>query len=378
MEAANVVDVTKGPSVVERGRLTRALIMTIQVIISLILFAIALPFFILWRAPISLLYFTKKEKPEPKNADQEREKEKEKEDGQEKADEEPKDDEEEKKEEEEPPKDPQERAVEHFNKAWNKFRDCPINKPLVTYWSRIAVIILLVIQTSLSLALLEKSLVYHIPWFVAHLSNTQYKTTKKNEWGNDFLLHIAGLAITCAPFIGLIGVGVGIMYYMIKITKYGKFQKGARKKKGGRGYDNPKEKSRDGGGDGHGVKEVIMGAVDHVVHPHLHLHPHAGHDLGQRQQEASSYGYPGYSEDILFEQPGDGSYGYDDVIQPPPAVIQSPEKMAWYDKNPYTLAGIASIWTGNEEKMKKEYDGRDVRRRNFEEDFEMADRTGRK
>jgi hypothetical protein len=178
------------------------------------------------------------------------------------------------------------------------------------------------------------------------------------------------------------------MYYMVKITKYGKFKKGARKKKGGRGYDNPKEKCKDANEEGHKVKEAIMGVVDHVMHPHLphphlphphlHLHPHAGHEAGRIQPEDSPYGYPGCSEDIVFEQPGDGSYENHDFVQPPPVVIQPPEKTAWYDKNPYTLAGIASIWTGKEEKTKAGYDGRYVRRRNFEEDIEMANRAGNK
>ncbi|KAL1796320.1 hypothetical protein ACET3X_004860 [Alternaria dauci] len=367
MEATDATDASKTSDVVERGRLTKGFIMTVQIIISLVMFIVVLPFFALWRIPISFLYLIKKEKEESGKPDRERERESGK------AEEEP---------ESEAPKDAYERTVERFTKKWNGFRDLSINKPLVTYWSRIAPAILLVIQTSLSLALLEKSLVYHIPWFVAHINNEEYKTTKKEEWWNDLIMHVAGLAITCAPFFGLMGVGVGIIYYMVKITKYGKFKKGARKKKGGRGYDNPKEKSKDANEEGHGVKEAIMGVVDHVMHPHLphthlphthlHLHPHAGHEPRQSQQEDSPYGYSGYSEDIIFEQPGDTSYENHEFVQPPSDAVQPPKKTAWYDKNPYTLAGIASIWTGKEEKMKTGYNGRDVRRRNFEEDIEMA------
>ncbi|KAI4653614.1 hypothetical protein J4E93_001380 [Alternaria ventricosa] len=330
-------------------RLIKALTITIQILISLVLFAIVLPFFILWRAPISLLYFTKNEKPQEKNADQEKER----------LQGLPADH-----EEEEPklppPPDLHERALASYTERWTAFKSRPINKPLVTHWSRVACLSLLTIQTMLTLALLEKSLVYHIPWFVTHLSDTQYKTERKKLWLNDLLLHVAWLLMTCAPVVGLLGVGLGIAYYMSKAARYGKFKKGMERKKGGRGYEDP-NKAREGeekNGEAHGVKEAVMGA---------------------REPEASPYGYPGYSEDILFEQPGDKVGGYQDTVQqPPPVVVQPLAPTARFDKNPYTLAGIASIWTGQKEKMKGGYDGRDVRKQNFADDIEMADWVGRK
>ncbi|KAI4713105.1 hypothetical protein J4E89_002083 [Alternaria sp. Ai002NY15] len=268
-------------------RLIKALTITVQILISLVLFAIVLPFFILWRAPISLLYFTKNEKPQEKNADQERER----------LQGLPADEEEEEPKPP-PPPDLHERALAHYTEHWTAFKSRPINKPLVAHWSRVACLSLLTIQTTLTLALLEKSLVYHIPWFVAHLSDTDYKTSKKKLWLNDLLLHVAWLLMTCAPV---------------------------------------------------------------------------------REPEASPYGYPGYSEDILFEQPGDTAGGYQDTVQQtPPVVVQPPAPAARFDKNPYTLAGIASIWTGQKEKMKGGYDGRDVRKQNFADDIEMADWVGRK
>ena len=155
MEATKTVDETKTLDAIERGRLTKGFIMTVQIIISLVMFIVVLPFFVLWRVPISFLYLIRKEKEEPKNTDQEKEKEREgiKEDGQEK------DHGEEEEPELPPPKDAYERAIDRFNKTWKKFRDLSINKPVVTYWSRIAAPILLVVEASLSLALLEKSLV---------------------------------------------------------------------------------------------------------------------------------------------------------------------------------------------------------------------------
>ncbi|KAI4607273.1 hypothetical protein J4E80_009667 [Alternaria sp. BMP 0032] len=273
-------------------RLIKAITITIQILISLILFAIVLPFFILWRAPISLLYFTKNEKPQEKNADQERER----------LQGLPADEEEEEPKPP-PPPDLHERALAPYTKQWTAFKSRPINQPLVTHWSRVACLSLLTIQTTLTLALLEKSLVYHIPWFVTHLSDTEYKTSKKKLWLNDLLLHVAWLLMTCAPVVGLLGVGLGIAYYMAKAA----------------------------------------------------------------------------SEDILFEQPGDTAGGYQDTVQQtPPVVVQPPAPAARFDKNPYTLAGIASIWTGQKEKMKGGYDGRDVRKQNFADDIEMADWVGRK
>ena len=86
MEATKTVDETKTLDAIERGRLTKGFIMTVQIIISLVMFIVILPFFVLWRVPISFLYLIRKEKEEPKNTDQEKEKEREgiKEDGQEK------------------------------------------------------------------------------------------------------------------------------------------------------------------------------------------------------------------------------------------------------------------------------------------------------
>lgn len=368
-------------------RLTKALTITLQIIISLVLFIIVLPFFVSWRVSISFLYLTKKEKEEPKNADQEREKQEAKEG------EKGKEEEEESKHPPPPPpppppsplpKDAHERALAHYNPVWESFRDLAINKPLVTHWSRVAATIVLLTQTMLSLALLEKSLVYHIPWFITHLSNTHYKTSKEKVWCNDLLLHMSGLVITCAPFVGLIGVGVGILYYSVKVWKYGRFKKGAVRRTGGRGYDNLEEKKRNESEGEHGVKEAIMGVVGHVMHPHLphvyrHSQPHAEHESEYRQPECSSYEHSGHSGDILFEQPGGGPYGYYDVIQSlPPVTIRPPERTAWYDKNPYTLAGIASIWTGTKEKTKTGYDGRDTRRQNFADEIEMADRARKK
>ncbi|KAH6878237.1 hypothetical protein BKA58DRAFT_465942 [Alternaria rosae] len=353
----------------QHDRLINALTITVQILISLVLFAIVLPFFILWRAPISLLYFTKKEKEEPKNADQEKERRQNRQA-----------DEEEEELKPDPPPDLHDRAFAPYTRQWTAFKSLPINNPLVTHWSRVACLSLLTIQTTLTLALLEKSLVYHIPWFVTHLSNTDYKTSKKKLWLNDLLLHVSWLLMTCAPIMGLLGVGLGVAYYTSKAVRYGRFSKGFVRKKGGRGYEDP-DKAKEGkgkDGEANGVREAVMGVVDHVMHlnvhipqlhlPHPHLHDHHPHE--QREPETSPYGYPGYSEDILFEQPGDTAGAYQYTAQPAPA--------ARFNKNPYTLAGIASIWTGQKEKMNGGYDGRDVRKRNFAEDIEMADWVGRK
>ncbi|KAI4955976.1 hypothetical protein J4E91_000186 [Alternaria rosae] len=357
-------------------RLINALTITVQILMSLVLFAIVLPFFILWRAPISLLYFTKKEKEEPKNADQEKERRQNRQA-----------DEEEEELKPDPPPDLHDRAFAPYTRQWTAFKNLPINKPLVTHWSRVACLSLLTIQTTLTLALLEKSLVYHIPWFVTHLSNTDYKTSKKKLWLNDLLLHVSWLLMTCAPITGLLGVGLGVAYYTSKAVRYGKFSKGFVRKKGGRGYEDP-DKAKEGkgkDGEAHGVREAVMGVVDHVMHPHVpqlhlphpYLHHHNQHE--QREPETSPYGYSGYSEDILFEQPGDTVGAYQHTIQQmPPVVVQPPAPTARFDRYPYTLAGIASIWTGQKEKMKGGYDGRDVRKQNFAEDIEMADWVGRK
>jgi hypothetical protein len=154
-------------------RLTEPLTMTIQIIISLIMFIIVLPFFILWRVPISLLYFTKKEPDEKKNVDQEKEKEDAKEGEQRREAEEKK------VPQPKPPLDLHDRALATYTKQWTSFKNLSINKPFITHWSRIVCSTLLTTQTILSLALLEKSLVYHVPWFVKHISNTQYRTGRK-------------------------------------------------------------------------------------------------------------------------------------------------------------------------------------------------------
>ena len=125
------------------------------------------------------------------------------------------------------------------------------------------------------------------------------------------------------------------------------------------------------------VAETVTDAVRYVGKLHVpHLHHH--HDQGR--QDAHMHGNPptGIKPDVLFQQPEDGlASRAESASVPQAAVVREPEPVARkFDSNPYTLAGVMSIWSGQRDKLKSGYDGRDVRRRNFEEDIEMGEGVG--
>jgi hypothetical protein len=59
------------------------------------------------------------------------------------------------------------------------------------------------------------------------------------------------------------------------------------------------------------------------------------------------------------------------VQEPQRVVLQRSDTTSSYQSNPYTLGALTSVWGARRDKFRSGYDGRDVRKKNFEE--EMAD-----
>ncbi|KAA8617519.1 hypothetical protein PtrSN002B_002349 [Pyrenophora tritici-repentis] len=248
-------------------------------------------------------------------------------------------------------------ALIHYTHTWNSLKSLSLMKPLVRYWTRVVALLFLLLQTIFSLTLLVKSSLFFIPWLASHINNTTSSEKQSHAARlNDLLFHITLFLASCAPFFSLLGTGVGILYYARKVWVYGRFQKRMVRNPGGRGYYMPEKKVK----EGEGVMGSVANALQHLVHPQAVL-----------VQGACEEGMEGYGVDIMFQQPGDASATGAQKEQSI-AFVQKPEPAAKFDSNPYTWQGVMSIWSSK----KSRYDGRDVRRRNFEEDMEMQDRAG--
>jgi len=263
-------------------------------------------------------------------------------------------------------------ALTHYNQTWTSLKSLSFMEPLVRYWTRIVALTLLLLQALLSLTLLTKSSLLFIPWLIHHMQNTSYNTQHHGPWLNNLLLHIIAFLATCAPFSSLLGTGVGVLYYARKVFVYGRFRKTMVRNPGGRGYYMPEKRKE--GGHKEGGKTVLgcmANALQHLVHPHAVQVPFEEAMVSPVTTEnVSPYGRLGYSEDVIFQQPGDIRVEMGDSAVRH-VVVQKPEPVARFDSNPYTWHGVMSIWSSK----KSGYDGRDVRRRNFEEEVEMEDRS---
>ncbi|KNG48192.1 hypothetical protein DDE82_007138 [Stemphylium lycopersici] len=272
-------------------------------------------------------------------------------------------------------------ALFHYTTTLTILHAHPLFSPLLRYRIRIVSSTLLLAQTIFSLAVLEKALVRFIPWCIAHF-RAQHAHSSESEKRAEFLVHLGMLMMSCAPFFSTAGAGVSVLYYARKVWVYGRFEKKMVRLPGGRGYymPEPATKGEEEGGGERGKKtvaETFASAARYVGEFHV---PRLHHQHGQGHQHGSQHGNTpsGTGSDVLFQQPGDGlALRAEPVSAPQAAVVREPEPVARkFDSNPYTLAGVMSIWSRQRDDLKSGYDGRDVRRRNFEEDIEMGEGLG--
>ncbi|RMZ66996.1 hypothetical protein GMOD_00002392 [Pyrenophora seminiperda CCB06] len=307
-------------------RLGSALKLVLQLILSILIYIFALPFFLIWRLLLYLLFPTSLHAP----------------------------------------------FLATYTHTWMSLKSLSLMTPLIRYHTRIIALTLLLLQTFLSLALLVKSGFLFIPWLASHIPyNPSSKSESHAAWLNNLLLHSTAFLASCAPFFSLMGTGVGVLYYVRKVWVYGRFQKTMVRKTGGRGYYMPEKKRKVEEGGGKTVLESMAGALQNLVHPHAVQVQVRSEDEGigdaVAQKDVSPYGY---SEEIIFQQPGDVAAVQQEQ---PVVVVQKPEPVARFGSNPYTWHGVMSIWSAN----KSGYDGRDLRRRNFEDDIDMEDWSSR-
>jgi hypothetical protein len=253
-----------------------------------------------------------------------------------------------------------------FDKRWTALKKWKIIAPIAQRWSRIVIITFLIIYAVFACAVMEKSLVWFVPWLVGHYQNAEYKREHKALWWNELLLHIAGLMVTCMPLCGCIGLGVAFLYYSRKVFKYERFQKGMVRKPGGRGYYMPDDKKQErGNGKGNGAQRTKAPTERIVPLERVHIgtaeQPDLDLELRKRTVERLEASPQGYEGEVLV-----------DPTQVLPAVVQPPKPAAKkFQSHAHTQKEIQAIWTGWNEKSKGGYDGRDVRKKNFEEDMEM-------
>jgi hypothetical protein len=264
----------------------------------------------------------------------------------------------------EPPK--PKRSPSWPSKHWTSLKQSKIMAPIVQRWSRIVITSFLLIYAVFACAVLEKSLVWFVPWLVNHYQNTTYKREHEKLWWNDLFLHLAGFMATCWPMWGCVGIGMSFIYYSRKAFKYNRFQKGMVRKPGGRGYYMPDKEELGGKGKGTGVEKTndTIAPLERVYIPTT---KQSDLDMELRQRavqrlEATPHGYVG---EVLF-----------DAAQAVPEVVQQCEPAKEkFQSSPFTQQGLAAIWG---KRWKGGYDGRDVRKQAFQEDVEVENREGRK
>ena len=154
--------------------------------------------------------------------------------------------------------------------------------------------------------------------------------------------------------MGCIGVGVSFLYYTRKVWKYDRFQKGMIRKPGGRGYYMPEKEKLEQKQTLAPLEKVYVATAD------------LGMKIRQRTAERLEAAPHGFAGEVLF----------DAVHEPEPVVVKPPKPAVQFHS--FTQQGIQAIWTGWNNKPKGGYDGRDVRKKNFEKDVEMENREVRK
>ncbi|EMD92806.1 hypothetical protein COCC4DRAFT_61419 [Bipolaris maydis ATCC 48331] len=239
------------------------------------------------------------------------------------------------------------RALSHYQHHRAALHTLPILQPIIKHRIGITCTALLLTQATLAVALVEKSLMHFSPWFSAHARKTEYKLEHDREWRSEIFLYVSGFLLICSPFCGTLGVGVGVLWYMREIWMYWGFD--------GEEVDGQFEEKEEvrlgvksGEGDGFGVMED----------PVLPL-------------EISRCGELVVSKDLGDVQ----DWKEVDISVPLPVMV--PASQERFKRNPYTLAGVMAIWGWGSDRASRGYDGRNVRRRNFEEDIEMDEGSER-
>jgi hypothetical protein len=261
-------------------------------------------------------------------------------------------------------------------RAW--LLKCPVMQPIIKYRIRI-ICSLLSLQATFALAILVKSCIWFIPWLIQHIQHRIHTDKQDKElWLSDLLFHTAVFALTCAPLMSLCGVAVAILYYARKVWKYGRFQKKMRRRPGGRGYwMDPKDND-----EGQLARAAETGIEQHaeVVSPVKDL------DTGLRKGSAGVKDITPFVGPARDNNPyvGGDKRGNEvlfdaevQVREPQAAVFHRSDTASSYQSNPYTLGALTSVWGAKKDKLRSGYDGRDVRRKNFEDEMEMCDRLGK-
>lgn len=225
------------------------------------------------------------------------------------------------------------RALSHYQTHRSTLHTLSILQPTIKYRLGITCTTLLLTQATLTVALVEKSLMHFSSWFTAHAQRTEYKIEHEREWRSELLLYVSGFLLVCAPLCGTLGVGAGVLWYVREIWMCRSFD----------GEEIDRQFEGKGEGDEFGVMEgpVLPFEVSRcsgLV---------ASKDLGDMQDW----------EDV-------------DISVPSPVVV--PASRERFKSNPYTLAGVMAIWDWGSDRVTRGYDGRDMRKKNFEEDIEMG------
>ncbi|EUC38338.1 hypothetical protein COCCADRAFT_83198 [Bipolaris zeicola 26-R-13] len=224
-------------------------------------------------------------------------------------------------------------ALSHYQHHRTTLHTLPILHPIINHRIGITCTALLLAQATLAIALVEKSPMHFPPWLSAHAQRTEYKIEHEREWQSELLLCVSGFLIVCAPFCGTLGVGAGVLWYVREIWRCGGFD--------GEEVDGRVEgKEEDGFG---GMKDLVL------------------------PFEISRCG-----ELVASKELGDmRDWEEVDISVPSPVVV--PVSQGRFKRNPYTLAGVMAIWGWRNDRVNRGYDGRDVRRRSFEEDVEIGE-----
>ena len=263
-------------------------------------------------------------------------------------------------------------ALSHYQKCRVSLHAHSILQPVTHRRLGIICIILLLVQIVLAFALLHKSVVYFVPWATIHFQKTQYKHEHEEAWHCELILHLAVFVLTCVPFFCTLGVGAGLLYYTRKVRIDGQLDDSMMVigRSGASRVSALPEAENEGAGK--------FTAVEHeTAEDWVAKRPYTSDNA---QCETSARGASQCREhSLLVQQSGDERDLEESCIAvPSPAVIPTQRgTVARFVRNPFTPAGVMSIWSSRNGWLGSEYDGRNVRSGNLEEGIEMAEGMAR-
>jgi hypothetical protein len=257
-----------------------------------------------------------------------------------------------------------------LKKRWTAFKMWKIIAPIAQCWNRLVIITFIIIYAVFACVVTKRSIVWFVPWLVGHYQNVEYRRDYWALWWNDLLLHIAGFMVTSAPLWGCIGIGVAFLYYSRKVMKYDRYKKGMIRKPEGRGYYMPNEEKYKANNKSFAGTRPPTETTVPLERVHIGTADRPDLDMELRQTtvkwlETSPHRYDG---EVLV----DPTQAQSEVVQLPKSAAKK------FQSHAHTQKGIQAIWSGWNDKSKGGYDGRNVRKKNFEEDLQMESKEGRK